>query len=166
MTNDFSDVMARQSDKQLAEILTIKREEYQETAIEAAQNELSKRGLDVNTLISSVEIEEANRKKLPITKEEQKLSLVLKILTFLFPGYTKPALNYLWIQLSDSIYIGFWAIPIIILFQITIYKLLLDKGYITIAANFKQWSSYSWIPFGILYVAMPYLMIAYYFLFY
>jgi hypothetical protein len=36
MTKDFSEVMSQRSDKQLAEILTTKRHEYQEDAIKAA----------------------------------------------------------------------------------------------------------------------------------
>ncbi len=51
-TYDFSEVMARLTDKELAEILITKRDEYQEKALEAAQHEVNKRGLNINKLIT------------------------------------------------------------------------------------------------------------------
>ncbi len=165
-TYDFSEVMARLTDKELAEILITKRDEYQEKALEAAQHEVNKRGLNINKLITTEDISEAVKRKLPPHKQDLKLNVLYKIVTFLFPGYTKYIIHYLWLQLSETILGIYYIIAIIIVLQIFIYVVIKKKGYTALAADFRLWSTNSWIPFGILFVLFPIIKVIYYIWFY
>jgi len=48
MATDYTEVMSRQSNEMLVKILTEKRDQYQPEALEAAQQELEKRGLKLS----------------------------------------------------------------------------------------------------------------------
>ena len=50
MKQDFSEIMSGHTDDQLIEIVKIKREDYQEEAVKAAEIELQKRGLEVSQI--------------------------------------------------------------------------------------------------------------------
>ncbi len=50
MPNDFSQIMAQQSDEALVKIVSIESHKYQPEAIEAAQQELQNRQIDINDL--------------------------------------------------------------------------------------------------------------------
>lgn len=54
MDNAFESVMAERTDKQLAEIIVLKKDQYQPEAYEAARAEFLKRGLDVNSFFNEV----------------------------------------------------------------------------------------------------------------
>jgi len=46
MTTDFKDVMSQRSDEELIKIVTIQRNDYQPLAVESAEEEIKKRGID------------------------------------------------------------------------------------------------------------------------
>lgn len=48
MTTDYTEVMSGNSNETLVKILTVKRDQYQPEALEAAQQELEKRGLKLS----------------------------------------------------------------------------------------------------------------------
>lgn len=48
MTTDYAEVMSGNSNETLVKILTVKRDQYQPEALEAAQQELEKRGLKLS----------------------------------------------------------------------------------------------------------------------
>jgi len=51
MSTDFSAVMSERTDKQLAQILTTERGNYQPVAVDAAQAEFDKRNLNINDFV-------------------------------------------------------------------------------------------------------------------
>jgi uncharacterized RDD family membrane protein YckC len=65
MENDFKDVMSKRTDEQLIKIVTVERSDYQSLAIDAAEEEIRKRNIDV-TKIEQVKAD------LTIQIEEQK----------------------------------------------------------------------------------------------
>jgi hypothetical protein len=86
MTNEFSEIMAKRSDHELIEILSINKDDYQPDAIEAAEREFAKRNLSVETVeLAKQEIEEKHW--IIEDKANMPLEPHWKILTCIFPGF-------------------------------------------------------------------------------
>ncbi len=147
MTKDFSEVMAQRSDKQLAEILTTKRHEYQEDAINAAQAELEKRNLDVNSFVTVDDMTKVEAELASIPKKDQRLNLLYKILTFMLPGPVTALWGFICNYVLDAPLLKGLSLPIIIVLQVIIFKQLKTNGYDMLAVDFKKWTLNSWIFF-------------------
>ena len=83
--DEFRKVMSERTDCELVKILTIDKDQYQDNAIVAAEEELKKRNLTVGQIeVAKTEIkqkiEEENE------KAEEPLGLAWKVLTFIIPG--------------------------------------------------------------------------------
>lgn len=85
MTNNFEDVMSKQTDAELLKIVTGPIEDYQPAALEAAKKELAKRNLSADRLVT-VKQEVEHDQKLKDEKANQPLQTGWKVLTFIFPG--------------------------------------------------------------------------------
>ncbi len=95
MTSQFSEPMSKLTDSELADILAVKREDYQPEAVIAAEIEFNNRGLNLSEYYTNEEIEEINRsknllKKIDIAEKESKKSdLIIGffLLAVSFVGY-------------------------------------------------------------------------------
>jgi hypothetical protein len=152
MTKDFSEVMSQRSDKELAEILTTKRHEYQEDAIKAAQAELEKRNLDVNSFVTVDDMKKIETKLAPVPKVEQKFNLLYKILTFMLPGPVTALWGFICNNVLEAPLLKGLSLPIVIIIQVIIFKQLKTNGYDRLALDFKKWTLNSWIFFVALFI--------------
>ncbi|MCE9539478.1 MAG: hypothetical protein K8R85_09700 [Bacteroidetes bacterium] len=142
MTTDFTEVMAQRSDKQLAEILTLHRNDYQPSAIEAAELEFKKRGLETSTFITEEEIKKSEEIKQPVDPAKENLHWYFKILTLGLPSLVWVICQKIF---ADSPPLIYSFVPIAIIIQFLIHHFLQEKGFNKIASDFKDWCYYSWI---------------------
>jgi hypothetical protein len=142
MTTDFTKIMSERTDKQLVDIVTIKRGEYQPEAVIAAEKEIELRQLNAATFYTNEEIESIKNPIL-IHNADKTFDLSHKICTILFPAF----------------FISFWAIviqklegfrvfnglglPVIVLSYYGINRWLKDNGYETRRKGFLKWSGYT-----------------------
>lgn len=84
MQFDFKKVMKENSDEELVKILTVRRADYQEDAIVAAQNELQSRNLSEEKKDSYRIVAEENLAR-EVKKAGEPLETHLKMLTVIFP---------------------------------------------------------------------------------
>jgi hypothetical protein len=85
MENKFDDVMAKHSDETLIKILNGPPDDYQPAALVAAKREFDKRNLS-NVRVETLKIDVEVQKHKDISRASEPLSVVLKILSFVFPG--------------------------------------------------------------------------------
>lgn len=83
--NEFYSVMSTRTNTELIDIVLISRDDYQLEAIKAAEIELSKRNINLNT-IENIKKEICNDIELRKAKTEKPLQTYWKVLTFIFPG--------------------------------------------------------------------------------
>lgn len=152
MTRDFTEVMAQRTDRELAEILTTKRHEYQDEALKAAQAEFEKRKLDVNTYVTVEDMKQAEDALAPTPREERKFNLLHKILTFILPILITMLWGFLCESIPDALLFKALSLPIVIVLQVLIFRKLNSDGYILMALEFKKWTLNSWIFFVALFV--------------
>jgi hypothetical protein len=151
MTNNFSEVMSQQTDQQLAAILTTKRHEYQDEAIVAAQAEFDKRMLNLNAFVT----EDQNKTETtlnPDSKEELRLNLLYKILTFILPGPVTAIWGFICTYMLELPVLKSLSLLIVILTQVLIFRKLKANGFTKLALDFKLWTLNSWIFFAFLAV--------------
>jgi hypothetical protein len=141
MITDFTEAMLQRSDKQLAEILTIKRNDYQATAVEAAELEFRKRGLEISTFVTGEDIKRHEELNQPIDPSKENLHWYFKIGTLALPISVATICQGI---LSTHTPIIFFYLPISIGLQMLIHYTLQQKGFDKIATDFKNWSYYSW----------------------
>ena len=84
MQVDFKKVMKENSDEELIKILTVRRADYQEEAVVAAENELQSRNLSEEKKESYRIVAEENFVK-DVKKANEPLETHLKVLTVIFP---------------------------------------------------------------------------------
>lgn len=84
MQFDFKKVMKENSDEELIKILTVRRADYQEEAVVAAENELQSRNLSEEKKESYRIVAEENFVK-DVKKANEPLETHLKVLTVIFP---------------------------------------------------------------------------------
>jgi hypothetical protein len=86
MDHDFKGLMSKKTDDELITILTVRRQDYAETAISAAQTEFEKRGIphhqidkvtQEQTIIKEKETERANE---PLDSDTKTLAFILPII--------------------------------------------------------------------------------------
>ena len=145
MTKDFTEIMAQRSDKELAEILTTKRDEYQADAINAAQVEFDKRDLDVNNFVTLSEMKAVEKTKELIPKHEQKFNWLHKFFAFFSLGY----IYYIWDLISKYVFeipiLAVLGLPITIIAQVVLFKEFKKKGFDKLALDLKNWALNGWI---------------------
>lgn len=83
---DFTETMKQASDAELLKIVTMDRDNYQETAVIAAEDELSRRNLTVEE-ISAAKSHNLQQHEIAVRKANVPLEAHWKVLTFLFPGF-------------------------------------------------------------------------------
>jgi len=84
MAFDFKKIMQENSDEELVKILTVRRDDYQEEAIEAAEQELQLRSLSDEKKEIYRNVAE-QQKILEIQKASEPLEIHWKVLTLFFP---------------------------------------------------------------------------------
>lgn len=154
MTTDFAEAMVERSDKQLAEILTIKRKDYQTEAVIAAELEFTKRGLDISTFVTGEDIKKSEKLSQPIDPAKENLHWYFKILTLGLPNIFFVICKAIYVDSPPMIYS---YVPISIIVQFLIHYKLQQKGLTKIAIDFKDWSYYGWI-IRILFFILGYLL--------
>jgi len=82
MTTDFKDVMSQRTDEELIKIVTIQRDDYQRIAVEAAEEEIKKRGIDTTKV---EEIKTYLEEKIEEEKEfdSKKVKSTIRLLNFI-----------------------------------------------------------------------------------
>ncbi len=84
MQIDFKTEMAKRTDEELIQVLTVDKDEYLPDALAAAKEEFEKRDLRVEK-ISVITKDIAQKKEIENKKANEPLDIVAKALTFLFP---------------------------------------------------------------------------------
>lgn len=84
MAIDFNEVMSKQTDEQLITILTVKRTDYTEPALTAAQKEVDKRNIPTDK-IEKVQKEQAIIKEKIDALANEPLERDIKIMAIIFP---------------------------------------------------------------------------------
>jgi hypothetical protein len=141
MTDDFESIMFERSDNQLIEILTTNRNDYQSKAIEAAEKEFSKRGLNIDSFKKKEEsqiLENSNIQHTPSSDFGKKY----KLLTLFFPIIVSIIFQIKYQEEDPALILLY--VPFSITAQFLMYNWLLKKHSI-IASDFKKWSYYSWL---------------------
>lgn len=131
--------MSQRTDLQLAEIVTAKREEYEPSAVQAAEEELQARGLSASSVISACSITEAPsvpREELPLEKQHI-------LLLVLFPLVFMLAWGFVFSQLTAFRILGKLGLPVLIFCYYAARKWLFDHDYLQRAADFRKWSVYT-----------------------
>lgn len=155
MSNAFDEVMSQRTDRQLAEIIVMKKDQYQPEAYEAAKAEFLKRGLDVNSFFNNdddllrenhVDLKD---QPLPLTKLEwyHKAGIVLLpiLIGFVFIKFISfiPGMN---------VFKGF-GFPVVILGQYLLHEEAKKRSKI-LAQEVKTWIVYTYFIYtGILLLA-------------
>lgn len=137
----FTEIMKLKSDKQLADILTIKCAEYQEEALIAAQVEFDNRDLDINNYISSEDKTKADIQPVLIDDKDQELELKYKLGAFLAPMIGLKLGSFVSNIFFNNYILGYYlSLAIIVYLQYHIYSNFKQNGFITKAKSFKNWS--------------------------
>ncbi|MBA2612678.1 MAG: hypothetical protein H0U95_11940 [Bacteroidetes bacterium] len=153
MTKDFTQVMSERTDKQLVDILTLKRDEYQPEAIFAAEKEIEHRQINVETFYSEVQIHEIQNST-QIDKADMEFEWYHKILTIFLPATIIAVVTYLFNLLGQGPILKALGFPIMILIHYAIHNRLKDTGYIKMAKDFLKWVNYTlYIYIGLILVA-------------
>jgi hypothetical protein len=145
MNKDFSQAMSERTDKQLVDILTIKRDEYQPEAIIAAEKELNLRQLNISNFYSE---EQINQIKEKVNIEAIGFEWYHKALTIAIPLIIVCIISLLDKHLG-GLKIGF---PLILISQYFIFWRLKSSGHNQIATEFKNWVIYSYYFYAILLI--------------
>ncbi len=152
MTNDFSQVMAERTDKQLVDIVTIKQNEYTPEAIIAAKKELENRQINADTFYSDEE-KKAAYNAIYVPNEELPFETIHIILTFLLPAVFIAFWSVLLNLFADLSILRMLGFPAIVLVHYLIHDWLKKNRYIKRAKEFLKWISYTlYIYIGLLLV--------------
>ena len=142
MQNDFKEVMSERTDKQLVDIVTLKRNEYQPEAIKAAEQEIELRKLDVYAFYTQEEIE-ASQQVLPVDKVNVPFEWYHKVLTVLFPIITGFVITYLFKAMDMPRVFQSLGFPLLVLAHFAVYRGFKDNGYVRMAREFLRWIVYT-----------------------
>lgn len=141
MSKDFSEVMSERTDKQLVDIITIKRQDYQADAVVAAELEFKRRNLNLEDF-NVTEVQNIDNNKAQI--DDQKFEWYHKLLTFIMPALITRVFVYI-ADNNEGLYLfrGL-ALPFIVLVQYIAYKSMKKSGNVKFAAQFLKWVTYSY----------------------
>lgn len=152
MAKDFTQVMSERTDKQLVDIVTLKRDEYQPEAVLAAEREIELRKINIDTFYSPEQILE-NKIKSQVNKSDIEFQWHHKLFTFLLPLISVVIVNFVFNLGSQASFIKALGFPIIFMIHYGIYRMLKDQGYTKMAKHFIQWVTYTlFIYIGLLLV--------------
>ena len=150
MAGNFTEVMSERSDKELIDILTINRSQYQHEAILAAEKEVERRKIDPELLAESIEQlpqEEQNQ----IEKAHQRFQIYHIVVTFFLPFIIIAILSWLFDALKLSSIKQYLGFPVLFLVYYLIHRGYKNNGYLKMAADFFKWTIYSlYIYIGLL----------------
>jgi len=85
MNNEFDEVMLKRTDAELVKILNSAPGDYQDAALEAAKREFERRSLS-EAQVTNVKLEIEQGQRLDEAKANEPLGIIVKILSFIFPG--------------------------------------------------------------------------------
>jgi len=148
MSKDFSQAMAERTDKQLVDIVTIKRDEYQLEAILSAESEIEKRKLNPSNFYTETQIEET-KLTLATQHQTQKLAWQHKALIVALPVVVGVGVWYLSSHISELKIIGRFGFALILIAQYIVYRLLKNTDYVQITTEYKHWVAYSYYIYAI-----------------
>jgi hypothetical protein len=141
MSVDFSQVMSERTNKQLVDIVTTKRDEYQPEALIAAEKELSVRQIDPTTFY--YDEDKVTEQPTTIYKEDMPLEKIQILFTVLLPAIFISAWTLIFQTLTDFQFLKRLGFPAIVLVYYVIHKWLKDNGYQRKASEFMKWTTYS-----------------------
>ena len=154
MNNEFTKVMSERTDEELVKIVTLERESYRPTAIEAAENEIKNRKIDISKfsdLIQQVKVEKEQKEKIDseiVNSGTRFINFIIDlfcwgvlamvvgfIIGFILPlNFNNGLLSVLaWLILLTS-FIGYYAF-MEIKFQKTVGKFLTKTKVVTVTGN-------------------------------
>lgn len=142
MDKDFTQVMSERTDKQLADILVLNRADYVPEAIEAAEKEFHKRGLDVNTFYNQQQVDEIKVAR-ETYNENRQFEWYHILITILSPLVVCYAVAFFLGKVSLFMYANFLGLPLIIGIYFLIHYKIKEAGYIRMAEDFKKWITYT-----------------------
>ena len=142
MQNPFTQAMSERSDKQLVDIVTLNREDYQSAALEAAEAELLKRNLDVNDYYTQEMIDELKANAIEQTDQKQ-LTVLHKAAIVVAPALITFLVTYLFNTMGQTSLTKLLALPFTILVLYGIYHNLKEHGYTKMAKEFVVWCNYT-----------------------
>jgi hypothetical protein len=142
MTNDFSQVMSERTDKQLVDIVTLKREEYQPEAIIAAEKEIERRQINTSEFYTEEQIHETQNSS-QIDKSDVGFEWYHKLLTVLLPAAIIAAVTIVVNILGQTPILRVLGFPTIILIHYAIHRRFKDNGYTKMAKDFLKWVTYT-----------------------
>ena len=149
MNKDFSESMSQRSDKQIVDILTTKRSEYQPEAIAAAESEADKRKLNVSDFVLS-----NATKTLDLDIKDAKLEWYYKVSTFIFPALLTRFIVFI-VKSNPELYLlQLLTIPICIVGQVYIFRKLKAEGFVKKSLEFKKWTINSYIFYFALFILL------------
>lgn len=152
MTKDFSQVMSERTDKQLIDIVTIKRDEYQIEAISAAEKEIERRHLSVDNFYTVDQID-AIKNSPETNKADLEFEWYHKVITILLPVFIIICVTYVFHFLGLKPILKALGFPIMVLIHYAIHRRLKDTGYTKMAKEFLKWVTYTlYIYIGLLLI--------------
>jgi len=144
--------MSERTDKQLVDIVTIKRDDYQPEAVIAAEKEIERRRLSPGSFYSVEEIESIKNPG-PIDKADMTFDLSHKIYTILLPAAFITLWTLIMQKVEGLMVLKGLALPAIILVYYGINRRLKDNGYARRSKEFLKWSAYTlYIYIGLILV--------------
>lgn len=144
--------MSERTDRQLVEIVTIKRSEYQPEAILAAEKEIENRqiNLDAFTATEKVNFSEST---VPPDKMEKGFEWYHKALTVFLPATVIAVVSTIFNHFGATPILRVIGFPTIVLIHYAIHRRLKDLGYTKMAGDFMHWVTYSlYIYIGLLLI--------------
>lgn len=142
MTKDFSQAMAERSGRQLADIVTFHRDDYEPEALRAAEQEIVRRQIDINDFYTEEQVVEAR-----FAAGEDKANLAFrwqhKAGTVLLPCIVIVLVTALFKAIGQAPFIKVLGFPVIVLVHYLIYRRLRDTGYTRMAKDFAGWIAYT-----------------------
>lgn len=152
MVKDFSQVMSERTDKQLIDIVTFKRHEYQPEAIVAAETEIERRKINSDSFYSPEQIQEIQNPPRP-NKSEVQFTWHYKVLTVLLTPAIIAVLTTLTNFFGRELLTRALGFPAIVVIHYAIHSKLKEEGYTLIAKDFLKWVAYSlYIYIGLLLI--------------
>ena len=149
MNKDFSESMSTLSDKQLVDILTTKRSEYQQEAIVAAENEVGKRKINIGDFEHSNVIN-----TIELVNKDVKLEWYYKVSTLIVPALLTRLIVFI-VKSNPELYLlHLLTIPICIIGQVYIFRKLKAEGFERKSSEFKKWTIGAYIFYIALFVLL------------
>jgi len=149
MNQDFSESMSARSDKQLVDILTTKRSEYQLEVIAAAELEVDKRKINISDFDLSIVT-----KTMELENKDIELEWYYKASTLIFPALLTRFIVFI-VKSSPELYLlQLLTIPICIIGQVYIFKKLKAEGFERKSLEFKKWTINSYIFYFALFILL------------